>query len=418
MALNPAFSLPHPLVIAEDSADRLSDFLRDSGRRPLLVCDERTRAAWPVEDALRASGIFEVLVLPGEPVADEAFVARVEAVLKPSHLPLALGSGTLTDIVRFAAFRGGLPWVSLPTAPSVDGFVSSVAAMTWGGAKISSPASPPAALFALPSVLAAAPQVLIAAGVGDILGKFTSVADWKLGALLFGEPYSDERASRTLDLAGRVLALAPAVGRGDREAVGRLMDALIESGLVMLEQGDSRPASGSEHHIAHVWEMKLIREGRSPVLHGAKVGVASVYAARFWKRLADTSSEQARVWTQAARAPLPEDDEAVIRAGFGTAAASLIESRRSFRPWTDETFRALLDTAVARWDEVRAIARAVPGPEVLEEALRVCGGPTAPAELGLEAELDEALRLGPYLRDRFTSARLLTLLGVDLASFR
>jgi glycerol-1-phosphate dehydrogenase [NAD(P)+] len=418
MASKPEFSLPHPLVIADAAADRLSQYLKESGRRPLLVCDERTRAAWPLDEALYAAGVFEVLVLPGEPVADEAFVARVESVLKPRHLPLALGSGTLTDIVRFAAFRAGLPWVSLPTAPSVDGFVSSVAAMTWGGAKISSPASPPAALFAVPSVLAAAPQALIAAGVGDILGKFTSVADWKLGALLYGEPYSEARAAQTLALAGRVAGLAEAVGRGDRDAVRELMDALIESGLVMLEQGDSRPASGSEHHIAHVWEMKLIREGRPPVLHGAKVGVASLYAARFWKSVADATPEQVRKWTEQASVPTPEEEEAVVRAGFGSAAASLLDSRKSFKPWTAASFGALLRHAAGRWDEIRAIAAEVPSPEQLKAWLVACGGPTTPAELGLAAELDEGLRLGPYLRDRFTVARFLTLLGVDLGSFR
>ncbi len=418
MASNTAFSLPHPLVIADDAAGRLAEYLKESGKRPLLICDERTRTAWPLDEVLRAAGVFEVLVLPGDPVADEAFVARVESVLKPRHLPLALGSGTLTDIVRFAAFRAGMDWVSLPTAPSVDGFVSSVAAMTWGGAKISSPASPPAALFALPSVLASAPQALIAAGVGDILGKFTSVADWKLGALLYGEPYSEARAAQTLALARRVAGLAEAVGKGEREAVRELMDALIESGLIMLEQGDSRPASGSEHHIAHVWEMKLIREGRTPVLHGAKVGVASLYAARFWKRIADATPEQVQTWTENARAPRPDDDEAVIRAGFGGAAASLLESRKSFKPWTDGSFGALLRHAAGRWDELRAIAAEVPSPEQLEAWLKACGGPTAPGELGLAGDLDEGLRLGPYLRDRFTVARLLTLLGVDLGSFR
>src|SRR5262249_1353185 len=152
------------------------------------------------------------------------------------------------------------------------------------------------------------------------------------------EPYSEPLAARTLALAARVAGLTPAVGKGERAAVRELMDALIESGLIMLENGDSRPASGSEHHIAHVWEMKLIRQGRPPVLHGAKVGVASLYAARFWKRLADAAPAQVKTWTEKARSPRPEDDEAVIRSGFGTAAESLLESRKTFQPWTDASF--------------------------------------------------------------------------------
>jgi glycerol-1-phosphate dehydrogenase [NAD(P)+] len=418
MATKPV-PLPEPLVIAPDAVERLTAYLKSRPEKPLVVSDERTAAAWPLERELTRAGIvFDRLTLPGEPVANERFVDLVAAVLTPRSLPLALGAGTLTDIVRFAAFRAGLSWVSVPTAPSVDGFVSSVAAMTWGGAKISSPASPPAALFASPSVLAEAPRALIAAGVGDILGKFTSVADWRLGALLYQEPYSEERAERTSELARRVAALTASIGRGESAAVGQLMDALIGSGLIMLEQGDSRPASGAEHHIAHVWEMKLLRDGRAPVLHGAKVAVASVYAARMWQYLGRMTADQVHKLTASAVSPRAENEEAVVRGGFGSAADSLIESRRSFRPMTSETFSQLMKTVVSRWDEIRAVAAAVPAPEQIAQWLRDCGGPTVPADIGLTADLDEALVLGPYLRDRFTSARLLTLLGVDLRTFR
>ncbi len=408
--------IPHPIAVDRSAVARLAESLRARAERPLVVADERTHLAWPVDVQLRGYGLNPlVLILPGEPVANEEFVARVAAVLEPGVVPLALGAGTLTDIVRYAAFERGRDWIALPTAPSVDGFVSSVAAMTWGGAKISSPASPPAALFAVPEVLAAAPRPLIAAGAGDILGKFTSVADWRLGALLYGEPYSEERAETTLSLARRVADLAPALGRGDQAAAASLMDALIGSGLVMLEQGDSRPASGSEHHIAHVWEMKLIREGRPPVLHGAKVGVASLYAARLWRLVADTPAERAAEWVRGAVAPSVESDERVIREGFGSAAASLIDSRRRFAVWTPDRFGALMENVVAAWSEVRAIAASVPRPEELASWLRACGAPTTPGELGLADDLDEALRLGPYLRDRLTVARLLTLLGIDVA---
>lgn len=414
----PTFPRPDPLIIASDAETQLVRYVQARTLSPLLVCDERTRAAWRLDTVLERAGVrFDILVLPGEPVANELYVDLVSAALR-SNLLVALGSGTITDIVRFAAFRAGLDWVSAPTAPSVDGFVSSVAAMTWGGAKISSPASPPAALFASPDVLAAAPVPLVAAGVGDILGKFTSVADWRLGALLYGEPYSETLAETTLELARTVAGLCPSIGSGNALAVGRLMDALIGSGLVMLEQGDSRPASGTEHHIAHVWEMKLIREHRAPVLHGAKVGVASVYAARMWKFLADATPAQGIQWVRHATVPEPSRDETRIRAGFGTAAGSVMESRRQFHHYSATEFASLMDAVAARWEDVRTIARQVPSAEAMEGWLRACGGPTTPAELGLADDLDEALELGPYLRDRFTAARLLTLLGIDLKSFR
>ena len=98
-----------------------------------------------------------------------------------------MGSGTLCDLTRFASHRIGRPFVSLPTAPSVDAYTSMNAPLVIRGLKVTVDAQPPLAVFADLDVLCAAPPAMIAAGVGDVLGKYTALADWRLAALLWDE---------------------------------------------------------------------------------------------------------------------------------------------------------------------------------------------------------------------------------------
>ena len=183
---------------------------------------------------------------------------------------VAVGSGTLTDITRFASWRTGNPFVAMPTAPSVDGFASLGAPLIVEGVKTTYITQAPRAIFANLDTLVTAPRAMIAAGFGDIMGKFTAAADWRLGHLLWDEPFDEAIAQRTAAVAQRCTEQAQAVGEGSPDGVHALMEGLIDSGFTMLDLGSSRNASGSEHHYSHYWEMKLLEEGARPSCMGPR----------------------------------------------------------------------------------------------------------------------------------------------------
>jgi glycerol-1-phosphate dehydrogenase [NAD(P)+] len=248
-----------PIFVCEENAlEPLRAYCRERGlSRFWLVADKNTYRVLgqDVEQALLADGAsLERVILEGNPVVtDEAAVMQILAPYGGDRpcVFLAVGSGTITDLVRFTSHRSGNQFISLPTAPSVDGYTSAHSPLILNGFKTTLPAQSPLAIFAHLPVLCAAPRPMIAAGFGDLLGKFTSLADWRLGALLWGEPYDEEIASQTrqalLDGTGQVQAIATA----HREGVRALMEALVTTGISMLQAGGSRPASGSEHHLAH-----------------------------------------------------------------------------------------------------------------------------------------------------------------------
>jgi len=398
---------------------RLIDYAVESGLAAFtLVADKNTYAALgqQVEAALRSAGqAVETIVLPGdEVVADEG---RIVQVLMRAPVGetcyLAVGSGTITDITRFVSCRTRSRFISLPTAPSIDGYATSSNALTIGGLKLSIPGQAPEAIFCDIDTLAAAPRPMIAAGLGDTLAKFTSVNDLRLGHLLWDERWDEAIGQRMENLAHAALARADEIARADADAVALLTRTLIDSGLEMAAFGSSAPGGGSEHHISHCWEMRMLQAGLPPLLHGAKVGVGTVIAAGWYARLREMSRDGAA--SRLTRAILPDADaqEEIIRRVYGPVADQIIAQQAQFIRMSPERWSALKQRILDRWDDVQAVAARVPAPEAIAAALRSAGGPATAQELGLsKAEAELAADFGHFTRPRFTIAKLRPLLGL------
>ena len=372
------------------------------GRTARIVCDENTYAAAGKDAAERMKNAgCQTLVFPDGIVADEAATQRLDAECSDSDCLIAVGSGTIHDICRYIAARRRLGFISVPTAPSVDGFVSSVAAMTFGGCKVTTPAVPPAAVVADTAILARAPRRLIAAGAGDILGKFTCLCDWEISSLVTEETFCRPIARIESDAARGVLRRTGELAEGSESAVSELMAALLASGLAMQLNGDSRPASGAEHHLSHFWEMRFLREGRAPALHGAKVGVATVIVADIYHRAAGLFRRE----LQDVRTPGVSEDD--LRRVFGPAADGIMRENTP-DPYAAVDFRKLS----ANRQRIASAIDALPSSESFAQALAVLGGPVRPADLGIDDALTaEGERYCIYVRRRMTLLRLLTMIG-------
>jgi len=293
-----ASALPQVIVVAPGAVDFVIPYIAEKGwKAPLLVADEHTfrvAGARLAEECLNSAvPLHTTLVLPnaqGDVIADEASVVQVLLALQQNKgdAVIIAGSGTLHDIARYAAYSAGVPLVSVPTAPSVDGFTSNGSPLIIRGNKITIPAAGPVAIYADTDILREAPAAMIAAGFGDMLGKYTSLFDWKFGRLTADEPYSAVVAGITGQALQACVDHAAEIGSRTEQGISILTEALIESGLAILLFGQSHSASGAEHHLSHYWEMEYIRTGRRQLLHGAKVGVACAEISALYHELADS----------------------------------------------------------------------------------------------------------------------------------
>ncbi|MGE5613310.1 MAG: sn-glycerol-1-phosphate dehydrogenase [Bacillota bacterium] len=215
---------------------------------------------------------------------DERSIGRlmVEAG-KDISLVLAVGSGVLTDIARIVSYKTGKMFAVAATAPSMDGYASVVSSLLINGKKLTYLGQYPYAIFADTSIMKNAPMIMIQAGYGDVLGKLTALADWQLARIVAGEYYCETIARLVKKGVDKCIESSDGLASRDENSIRRLIEALVLTGISMGFAGVSRPASGTEHQLAHYWEMKAIEAGREHPLHGNSVGAATVVVAELYK---------------------------------------------------------------------------------------------------------------------------------------
>ncbi len=412
-----------PLFFPTPQQDTIAQLIEYCEARSLrafmLIADRNTYPilGQAVEQALLARGwdVKKVVFEQDEVVPDETFL--VQALVQADQVErmyLAVGSGTLTDITRFVSHRTRRPFLSLPTAPSVDGFTSPSASLVLGRIKKTVISQPPQAVFAHLPVLADAPQAMIAAGFGDILGKAIALADWKLGALLWDEPYSAEIAARVRATLDACLKAVDEIGAASVSGVEKLMFALFDSGMCMLDFGNSRPAAGAEHYMSHFLEMKLLKEGRRAALHGAKVALCSMYVSDLYIRFRQIDRAEAVQRLQASVLPDAQADMERIRTVYGEIADSLIIEQAPFLQMTPAGYEALKQRILDHWDELQDLAAQVPHPPTFADLLLRVGGAVTPQALNLlPGEVELALHHSHLFRNRFTICKLGRILGLE-----
>ncbi len=304
----------------------------------------------------------------GQVIANEESLVQV-FIKTPNDADvlIAVGSGTIHDIVRFAGHKMKIPFISVPTAASVDGFTSKGAPLILRGVKQTIQTAAPIAVFADIDVIKAAPREMAAAGFGDILGKYTSLLDWEISKLVGNEPFHEGAASLTRKALETCVEYVEEISNADEKGITILMNALIESGLVMQILDYSRPASGAEHHLSHYWEMYLLKTNQKQLLHGAKVGVATTMIVELYKKN----------WKKLLHS------ERIKNTDYGNGIEQY-------------------------GDYIFSVIEKLPSPDELKQLLEKVGGPTTVEELGIPQEIViESLNEAHHLRDRCTGLLLL-----------
>ncbi|MBE6724846.1 MAG: sn-glycerol-1-phosphate dehydrogenase [Ruminococcaceae bacterium] len=405
--------LTEECVVSKDAAVRMKDYIRKKGwRAPAVVADENTRI---FADRLLAEFPAKVTTVAGNAHATEIWCAKVGAFCdeeKPDVL-IACGSGSVHDITRYVACEKKLPFLSYPTAASVDGFVSGVAAMTWHGQKLTFPSVPPVAAFADPEVFSSAPGRLTASGVGDVLGKYVSLFDWRAGQIFTGEYLCEELCSLESEAVDEVIGALENRGKiGEAAYCEKVMNALLISGLTIQLSGNSRPASAAEHHLSHLWEMHRINETNDG-LHGEQVAVGLLLAARRYEKAFRDGLDYEKI---AAIDPVRVMDRNRLEPIFRDLTDGILrENQPDGTPASSSLARIRLtgDTDARLREAARTI---LPPSEEIERLLKLAGTPVTTAEIGLDPSPEfaaKSLAFAPYVRDRLTLLKVLAAAELD-----
>ena len=278
-------------------------------KRIYLVADENTYrvAGQKVEQLLREQDMLhKTYVLTGDPVLpNEESIGKVLLNMqnldaKPDifqfkplpDLILAVGSGTVNDICRLVSYRLGLPYAIAGTAPSMDGYASAGSPILHDGTKSTIQGTTPRYIIADLDVMKDAPYDMLLSGIGDMFGKYTGMLDWELARDYTGEYYCDKIGEDVLAAANKCLENGYEVVNRDPACVKNVMEGLLVTGFGMAFVGNSRPASGSEHIVAHAWELFDVERGNCPKLHGLEVCQATRLIAIMYRMLLEETEDQ------------------------------------------------------------------------------------------------------------------------------
>lgn len=356
------------------------------GKKFTVVSDANTYAALGknIEDQLPES-ISIVLPDGVKPTLETA--EELQRRTAACDALIAVGSGTINDLCKYAAHSAGKPYAVFGTAPSMNGYTSANASLIVDGFRTSRMAQLPAGVFLDLDILTAAPKHLIQSGLGDALCRPTAQADWLLSHLLLGTPYSAEPFEMLKPYEEKLFASAEGLIKGDTAAIELLATSLVLSGIGMYVSGGSYPASQGEHMIAHTMEM-VHGDSLPATFHGQEISVTTLTMARLQERILMQDTVQLSPLTS-----VPADY-------FG----SLVDDCHTAYAKKLALMEGVNERLANEWPGIRKKIRAITLPaSTLQKVLEDADAPTTSQALRWpEESYTQAVAHAKYSRDRFT----------------
>ncbi|MBN1125149.1 MAG: iron-containing alcohol dehydrogenase [Sedimentisphaerales bacterium] len=298
------------IVYTEDAITRIPSVLQSciKGQRIVLLADIRTWAIAGEEarKSLEKEGwSCHVLIIPDRehksPVCNDITFHELSSQFPQADAALAIGCGVVGDLTKWLAFEHQIPFAVLATAATMNGFTSANVAPTIKGVKTLLVARPPLAVFAVPSIIIEAPFELTAAGLGDVIAKPVSTADWIMNHIFNEEHFCSTCSEMINSLETCYFDHPERIRDRNPEAMAALMNSLFYSGVAMTIIGTSAPASGGEHLLSHTLDMISGIDGQDHDLHGRQVGLGTIVASVLYEKLFEIETPQLK--------PLPEIDQ-------------------------------------------------------------------------------------------------------------
>ena len=176
--------------------------------------------------------------------------------------------------------------------------------------------------------------------------------------------------------------------------------------------GNSRPASGCEHHMSHYWEMMFEQAGKRPVPHGTQVGVGTVLILKLVEALRNT-----KVDFDAARHFAKDYNQAEweknIHAAYGPAAQGVIDMEAKAQKNEINAHLKRIDAMESHWNEITALLEALPASETVMGILKSLDSPYLPGQIDIDpVMLKNTFMYAKEVRARYTILQMVWDLGL------
>ena len=326
---------------------------------------------------------------------------------------IGVGSGVINDISKIVANVTGKPYIIVATAPSMDGYASATSSMTMEGLKISLNSKCADVIIGDTDILCKAPIKMMLSGLGDMIAKYVSICEWRISNLITGEYYCEDIAQLVRDSLKKCVDNAQGLLQREENAVKAVFEGLVICGAAMKFAGVSRPASGIEHYLSHIWDMRGVEFGTATEFHGIQCALGTLIAIKLYEKIRNISPNKQKALEYAKSFKYVEWSNE-LREFLGKGAESMIALEEKEQKYDIEKHKARLQVIVDNWDNIKQImADELPTYEYMEKLFEQLGMPTTMKEIGLDKKiLPMTFKAAKDIRDKYVLSRLAWDLGV------
>jgi len=406
------------VVVGSGAVNRLPEFMRKYGKKAFVVADKNTYAAAGEKvcallqeaDIPYSSYLFRDAALePDEKAVGAAFMHYDPAC----DVIVGVGSGVINDICKIMSNLTGRPYIIVATAPSMDGYASATSSMSRDGVKVSVNSRCADVIIGDTDILKTAPDHMLRSGLGDMLAKFVSIAEWRIAHIITGEYYCEEVAKLIRSAVKKCVDNAEGLLRREDAAIEAVFEGLVIGGVAMAYAGVSRPASGVEHYFSHVWDMRGLEFGTKVDLHGIQCAMATVKAVELYEKVMELTPdwEKAHAYVQAFD---QENWNTQLRAFLGSSAETMIALEQKEGKYRKDTHEARFRLIENNWAAILQILKEeLPGKEALCKLVDAVGISRDLSAIGVDSETAKmTLRATKDIRDKYVLSRLAWDLGI------
>ncbi len=348
------------IITGKGALGRLPEALEGLGtRKAFLLADANT---YPIAGERIKALCAEIGILCTEYIfADKALEPDERAVGsavmhfdKSCDTVIALGSGVLNDIGKIVSNVSGAKYVIVGTAPSMDGYASATSSMSMDGLKVSLPSKSADVIIGDTDILKTAPLHMLRAGLGDMIAKYISICEWRIANIITGEYYCESIASLVRAALKKCVDNADKLLDRDEEAIEAVFEGLVFCGDAMRLAGVSRPASGVEHYLSHVWDMRGEEFGTKVDLHGIQCAVGTIIALRIYEKIKSLTPDRNKALRYASGFDFKEWSDK-LRAFLGKGAQVMIAQETADGKYDPVKHEKRLDVIIENWEKLLKI---------------------------------------------------------------
>ena len=325
---------------------------------------------------------------------------------------VSIGSGVLNDIGKILSAMANIPYIIVATAPSMDGYASATSSMSRDGLKVSLPSKCADVIIGDIDILKTAPIKMLQAGLGDMLAKYVSIAEWRIAYEVVGEYYCERVAELIRGALKKCVDNAKGLLNREDEAIKAVFEGLVIGGVAMAFAGVSRPASGVEHYLSHVWDMRGLEFKTKVDLHGIQCAIGTLIASKLYEYVISISPDK-----QKALESVKEFNylnwSNQLKQFLGKSADAMIALEKKEQKYDVNKHENRLNVILAKWDKiVEIIKEEIPTSKEIEFILDLIGAPKSIGEIGIDCDLFMAFASSKDIRDKYVLSSLCWDLGI------